>query len=133
VLDVTALAHRVGGRLLPVAAPHPQAGDNPWAIEEDPGAFHTTGWFGAYDAGHSAFAVAAESSADIAAPVDFARAHRTGLVIKGTGHDYLGRSSAPGSLLLWTHRMREITVHDAFIPAGQAAITPSASSSPRSA
>ena len=95
MLDVTALAHRVGGRLLPVAAPHPQAGDNPWAIEEDPGAFHTTGWFGAYDAGHSAFAVAAESSADIAAPVDFARAHRTGLVIKGTGHDYLGRSSAP--------------------------------------
>jgi FAD/FMN-containing dehydrogenase len=91
---------------------------NPYAIQDDPGAFQTTGWFGAYDSQHSPLAVAAESAADIAAAVDFARERGVGLAIKGTGHDYLGRSSAPGSLLIWTHRMREITVHDAFRPAG---------------
>jgi hypothetical protein len=52
--------------------------------------------------------------------VNFARDQGIRLVIKGTGHDYLGRSSAPGSLLIWTHRMREITVHDIFTPAGRA-------------
>lgn len=91
---------------------------NPYAIQDDPGAFQTTGWFGAFENRHSPVAVAAESAADIAAAVDFARERGVGLVIKGTGHDYLGRSSAPGSLLIWTHRMREITMHDAFRPAG---------------
>lgn len=132
-LDFSALAQKVGDRLLHVQAPLRaclSGGDvpgctkalaslrNPYAIEDDPGAFHTTGWLGAYDARHSPVAVAAETAADIAAAVDFARDRGLGLVIKGTGHDYLGRSSAPGSLLVWTHRMRDITVHDAFTPTG---------------
>jgi hypothetical protein len=29
-----------------------------------------------------------------------------------------GRSRAAGSLVIWTHRMREVTVHDSFVPAG---------------
>ena len=91
---------------------------NPYAIQDDPGAFQTTGWFGAFESRHSPLAVAAESAADIAAAVDFARERGIRLAIKGTGHDYLGRSSAPESLLIWTHRMREITMHDAFRPAG---------------
>lgn len=94
---------------------------NPFAIEDNPGAFHTTGWHGAYVSAHSPRVVAAESAADIAAAVDFAREYGGGLVIKGTGHDYLGRSCAPGSLMIWTHRMREVTVHDAFVPAGSPA------------
>jgi FAD/FMN-containing dehydrogenase len=40
------------------------------------------------------------SAADVAAAVEFARDRGIGLVIKGTGHDYLGRSSAPESLLI---------------------------------
>jgi FAD/FMN-containing dehydrogenase len=135
-LDWSALAARVGGRLLDVGAPLAacRAGDdgperaaelarlrNPWAIEDDPGAFHTTGWHGAHVSAHSQRVVAAESAADIAAAVDFARENRTGLVVKGTGHDYLGRSCAPGSLMIWTHRMREVTVHDGFVPAGSPA------------
>jgi FAD/FMN-containing dehydrogenase len=132
-LDFSALVEKVGDRLLHVRAPlraclaaaaSPDGTAalaslrNPYAIEDDPGAFHTTGWLGAYEARHSTRAVAAESAADIAAAVDFARDQGIRLVIKGTGHDYLGRSSAPGSFLIWTHRMREITVHDAFTPAG---------------
>ena len=34
------------------------------------------------------------------------------------GHDYYGRSSAPNSLLIWTHNMRDIEFHDSFTPAG---------------
>ena len=34
------------------------------------------------------------------------------------GHDYYGRSSAPDSLLVWTHSMRDMTFHDGFYPAG---------------
>jgi FAD/FMN-containing dehydrogenase len=40
------------------------------------------------------------------------------VAVKGTGHDYLGRSGAPGALLIWTHRMRRTTVHDSFCAAG---------------
>jgi FAD/FMN-containing dehydrogenase len=131
--DAAELARHLGDRLLRVESPlracvtdpgSPAAEAalanlrNPYAIQDDPGAFQTTGWFGAFENRHSPLAVAAESAADIAAAVYFARKRGVGLVIKGTGHDYLGRSSAPGSLLIWTHRMREITVHDTFRPAG---------------
>jgi FAD/FMN-containing dehydrogenase len=137
-LDCSALEDRVGSRLLNAAAPLAAclAGRdgqecaaalaslrNPWAIEDDPGAFHTTGWHGAHVSAPSPRVVAAESAADIAAAVDFAREHGARLVIKGTGHDYLGRSCAPGSLMIWTHRMREVTVDDSFVPAGSPAGT----------
>ena len=91
---------------------------NPFFLEEQPGTTHTTGWIDAFDSAVSPRAIAAENAQDIAAAVDFARKHDLKLVVKGTGHDYLGRSSAPNSLLVWTHKMRDITVHDDFVPAG---------------
>jgi FAD/FMN-containing dehydrogenase len=91
---------------------------NPFFNEDEPGAFQTTGWLDAFEAKASPWAVAATSAADIAAAVTFARDHGVRLVIKGTGHDYLGRSSAPDSLLIWTHHMRDVKVHDAFEIAG---------------
>ena len=91
---------------------------NPFWIEDEPGAFHTTGWLDAFDSEPSPFAVAAESASDIATAVRFARERRIPLVVKGTGHDYLGRSSSPESLLIWTHHMRNVKVHDSFTPAG---------------
>jgi hypothetical protein len=93
---------------------------NPFWIEEQPGGYHTTGWLGAYEPEVSRYAVAVETSADIAA-VRFARDRGLRLAVKGTGHDYLGPSRAPRSLLVWTHRMREVTVRDAFVPAGSPA------------
>ncbi len=66
----------------------------------------------------SAVAVAARSPQDIAAAVVFARDRDVRLVVKGTGHDYLGRSSASNSLLIWTHHMRQVTVQDNFRIAG---------------
>ena len=35
-----------------------------------------------------------------------------------TRHDYLGRSSARDSFLIWTHHMKNITFHDSFTPTG---------------
>ncbi len=91
---------------------------NPFYLQDQPGGTQSTGWLGAWDAASSAYAVAAEDAADIVAAVNFARQHKLRLVIKGTGHDYLGRSNAPGSLLVWTHKMRRISIHDAFVPRG---------------
>ena len=91
---------------------------NPYFIQDQPGGTESLGWLGAWNAAASVYAVAAESPADVAAAVNFAREHRLRLVVKGTGHDYLGRSNAPGSLLVWTHAMRQIQSHDKFVPMG---------------
>jgi hypothetical protein len=97
---------------------------NPFAIQDRSGGTQSTGWLDAWTAAPSEYAVVAKTPADVAAAVGFARRHRLRLVIKGTGHDYLGRSSAPDSLLVWTHEMRDITVHDSFVASGCAATGP---------
>jgi len=33
-------------------------------------------------------------------------------------HDFLGRSSARDSFLIWTHHMKDIVFHDSFSPTG---------------
>lgn len=98
---------------------------NPWYLEEQAGATQSTGMFKAWNSTASGYAVAAESAKDIQAAVNFARKHRVRVVVKGTGHDYYGRSCGPRqSLLIWTHNMRQITVHDAFVPKGAPPGTP---------
>ncbi|KAI0659124.1 FAD-binding domain-containing protein [Cubamyces menziesii] len=86
--------------------------------------------------------VEAHTVNDIQVAVKFAAKHNLRLVIKNTGyafsfsgshslpktraqnnhilfrHDYLGRSSGRGSFMIWTHHMKNITVHDAFRPSG---------------
>jgi FAD/FMN-containing dehydrogenase len=44
--------------------------------------------------------------------------HNLRLVIKNTGHDLLGRSSAPESLQIWTHKLKDMTFIDNFLPEG---------------
>ncbi|KAJ7605971.1 hypothetical protein DFH06DRAFT_1384643 [Mycena polygramma] len=50
----------------------------------------------------------------------FAYAEETGviLVIKSTGHDYKGRSSAPNSLALWMHNLKDMVNQPDFLPEG---------------
>lgn len=91
---------------------------NPFEIENNPGATQSQGWMNAWQTAASPYAVAAADADDVAAAVKFAHEHHLRVVIKGTGHDYLGRSSAPNSLLIWTHNMRTIQYQDKFIPAG---------------
>ncbi|HEY1251077.1 MAG TPA: FAD-dependent oxidoreductase [Thermoanaerobaculia bacterium] len=128
-----ALKEKVGGRLIPVADPlspcRPVPSSpacaarlddlkNPFWLGEQPGATQISGWLDAWTSAPSVYAVAAKNAQDVAAAVDFAREHRLRLVVKGGGHSYLGTSNAPDSLLIWTHEMRAITLHDAFKPAG---------------
>jgi hypothetical protein len=75
------------------------------------------------------------SIADAQAAVKFAADRNLRVSIKNTGfvilhlsiyhyqhlltsHDYLGRSSARDSFLIWTHHLKNITHDDAFIPEG---------------
>jgi FAD/FMN-containing dehydrogenase len=132
-LNWQALRDQVGERLIqvrsPLAACTTDGGgaacqaalkslQNPFFNEDEPGATQTTGWLDAWTPSVSPYAVAAESPQDIVAAVNFAREGKVTLVVKGTGHDYLGRSNAQDSLLVWTHRMRTVTSHDAFKIAG---------------
>jgi hypothetical protein len=91
---------------------------NPYAIGDDIALTQTTGWADAWTSQPSTYAVAAESAADVAAAVNFARENRLRLVVKGGGHSYLGTSSAPDSLLIWTRRMNRVVLHDGFVPQG---------------
>jgi FAD/FMN-containing dehydrogenase len=91
---------------------------NPYFLGDDVALTQTLGWVDAWTSSPSVYAVAAESTADMVAAVNFARERRLRLVVKGGGHSYQGTSNAPDSLLVWTRRMNRITVHDAFVPQG---------------
>ena len=62
--------------------------------------------------------VDARSAADIQAAIYFAKQHNLKLAIKNTGHDYLGRSTARGGFLIWTHNMKDLSYIPAFVPQG---------------
>ena len=91
---------------------------NPFYIGDQAGGTQVSGWLDAWTPAPSAYAVRARHAADVAAAVNFARDHRLRLVVKGTGHSYLGTSNAPDSLLIWTRPMNEVVLHDAFVGQG---------------
>ncbi|KAJ7265025.1 FAD-binding domain-containing protein [Mycena rebaudengoi] len=61
------------------------------------------------------YSVEALTAADVQSAVKFARAHNLRLAIKASGHDYLGRSTAPHSLLIRTSGLQNITFADRFM------------------
>jgi FAD/FMN-containing dehydrogenase len=56
------------------------------------------------------YAVNASSIEHYRAALSFARQHNLRLVIRNTGHDYMWKSTGAGSLALWTHNMRDISI-----------------------
>ncbi|KAK0703510.1 hypothetical protein B0T26DRAFT_744309 [Lasiosphaeria miniovina] len=42
--------------------------------------------------------------------------HNIRLVVKSSGHDYLGRSVAPNSLSIWVHHLEGLETHSSFRP-----------------
>lgn len=97
--------------------------DNPYYIGDQPALTQSSGWLDAWTSEPSTYAVAALSTADVAAAVNFAREHKLRLVVKGGGHSYLGTSNAADSLLVWTRHMNTVTLHDEFIASGCGAAT----------
>jgi FAD/FMN-containing dehydrogenase len=96
---------------------HP-AHQNPYYLGDEVGLTQNLGWVDAWTSRPSVHAVAARTTADIVAAVNFSRENRLRLVVKGGGHSYLGTSNAPDSLLIWTRKMNAITVHHAFVAKG---------------
>jgi FAD/FMN-containing dehydrogenase len=125
--DWAELGQAVNGRLAPVTTPELGPADadrllhNPFYLGDTPAFTQASGWAGAWTSAPSAYVVKAESAADVAAAVTFAARHRLRLVVKGGGHSYMGGSSAPDSLLVWTRAMDAIEIHDAFVPLGSSA------------
>jgi FAD/FMN-containing dehydrogenase len=124
---------QIGGRLIAVPRPletcraNPKSADceslfrslkNPWAVGDSPALTQTSGWADAWASTPSAYAVPAQSAADVSAAVTFARSHRLRVAVKGGGHSYQGTSNAPDSLLIWTRAMDRIELHDAFVAKG---------------
>ena len=62
--------------------------------------------------------VDARSESDVQAAVKFAKQHNLKLVVKGTGHDFLGRSTARGGFLIWTHHLKQTVYNPTFVPEG---------------
>jgi len=58
------------------------------------------------------YSVNVSNAEDIAATIRFADKNRIRLVIRNTGHDYMGRSTGAGGLAIWTHYLKNIEVKD---------------------
>lgn len=128
-----ALADSLQGTLLPLQplfAPCTPASDapacreltsqlhNPFFLGDQPAGTQVSGWLDAWSPAASAYAVRARSGADVQAAVNFARTQRLRLAVKGGGHSYQGTSCAPDSLLLWTRDLKQLEMHEAFVPQG---------------
>ncbi|WP_229503885.1 FAD-binding protein [Massilia putida] len=124
------LQRSVGGRLVKLDAPFAgcaAGSDSPactaalarlhngFDMGDQPNFTHTSGWLDAWSSQPSAYAVAATTTADVVAAVNFARTHDLRLVVKGGGHSYQGTSSAPGSLLVWTRHMNDVRLEPDFV------------------
>ncbi|RYP01291.1 hypothetical protein DL763_000263 [Monosporascus cannonballus] len=55
---------------------------------------------------YASYVINVTGAADVQAGIKFARKNNVRLVIKNTGHDYLGKSTGKGGLSLWTHNLK---------------------------
>ncbi|KAH6845745.1 hypothetical protein B0I37DRAFT_344863 [Chaetomium sp. MPI-CAGE-AT-0009] len=67
-------------------------------------------------AGYPVFVINATTARHVEQGVKFAKKHNVRLVVKSSGHDFVGRSNAPNSLSIWTHHLRGVKVHGSFRP-----------------
>ena len=103
-----------------------------WWRQAQPGAVQQTNWEVSGDNGclglnrtapcHQGalplYTVNATTIEHVQETVNFAAKHNIRLVIKNTGHDYLGRSTGASSLGLWVFNNKDITFNDKFVPDG---------------
>ncbi|KAJ5618249.1 FAD/FMN-containing dehydrogenase [Penicillium herquei] len=58
------------------------------------------------------YAVRVESAADVQRTIAFATTNNIRLVVRNTGHDYLGKSTGAGAIAIWTHHLKDIEFFD---------------------
>ncbi|GAW19589.1 hypothetical protein ANO14919_090770 [Xylariales sp. No.14919] len=68
--------------------------------------------------GYPAYVVNATTAKDVKLSLEFARKHNIRVVVKSSGHDFQGRSQAPGALSIWVHHMQSYKTHEVFKPTG---------------
>lgn len=56
------------------------------------------------------YAIKATTTAQVVKAVKFATKYNIRLVVRNTGHDYLGRSTGAGALAIWTHHLKTTEV-----------------------
>jgi FAD/FMN-containing dehydrogenase len=124
------LSQAVGGRLAKPSSPLAACASgadctplfkelkNPYYLGDEVGLTQTLGWVDAWTSQPSAYAVAARTTEDVVAGVNFARENNLRLVVKGGGHSYQGTSNSADSLLIWTRGMNALVLNDAFVGAG---------------
>lgn len=71
----------------------------------------TLGYYGVY-------VILAKTYEHVKAGVDFARTHDLRLVIRNTGHDFLGRSTGWGALVINTHGFKNATFMESYAGPG---------------
>lgn len=96
------------------------ANDTAYWLADQPNGLQNTAFFGGWNisSDHSAYVVDCREEEDFKAATKFALAHNLRVVVKNTGHDWYGRNTAPGSLMLWTHHRKSVTWHDSFVADG---------------
>ncbi|XXH05344.1 hypothetical protein Hte_011770 [Hypoxylon texense] len=82
----------------PMAYPFSNNSCNPWL---DPASPCTLGF-------HVAYTINATGTSDFQEAIKFTREHNIRLVIRNTGHDYLGKSTGAHALSIWTHHMKSM-------------------------
>ncbi|ORY67580.1 FAD binding domain-containing protein [Pseudomassariella vexata] len=60
------------------------------------------------------YAVNATTAEHYRLTMKFAQEHNIRLVVRNTGHDYLGKSTGAGALALWTHHLRDIEILESY-------------------
>ncbi|KAI5858767.1 FAD binding domain-containing protein [Tricharina praecox] len=60
------------------------------------------------------YVIKAQSVKDVQAGVNFAKKNNVRLVIKNTGHDFMGKSIGTGSLSIWTHLFQSVKIIDKY-------------------
>lgn len=68
---------------------------------------------------HPAFFVNVSGAHDIAETVRFAKEHNVRVVIKNTGHDYIGKSTGAHGLEIWTETLKNMTFHKSLSVCGK--------------
>ncbi|EFQ35401.1 FAD binding domain-containing protein [Colletotrichum graminicola] len=58
----------------------------------------------------ASYAISVTDAASVMAGLEFAQQKNIRVSVKNTGHDYLGRSTGKGSLALWTHDLRDVSI-----------------------
>ncbi|KAI4940790.1 hypothetical protein J4E91_011234 [Alternaria rosae] len=58
------------------------------------------------------YSVKATEAADVVSALEFAKAQKIRVVVRNTGHDFLGRSTGAGALAIWTQSLKNIAFGD---------------------